>query len=493
VLLTELLRILGLAEDARSGKTWIASVATASRRATPGALFCALRGEHHDGSEFIPDAERRGAAAAITERANPESPLPQIVVEDARAASRRAAWALWGEEARGIRLAGVTGTNGKTTVAWLLRDMLRAGGFATGVVGTLGRDVGSGLEATGFTTPEMAELLESIVLMRRSGMTWGVVEVSSHALALGRVFQEGRGPEFSVAVFTNLSRDHLDFHGTMRAYLDAKAALFERLDSGATAVLNREDPASKEIARRTRARVVWSGVAEGCDVRAAVAAAPGGGDRRARLVARAAGDSAEFPWPHPGRHGLENLASAAAAALAAGAGMEAVARAAVEFRGVPGRLEAVATGLGFRVYVDYAHTPAALEAVLASLRPETAGRLVCVFGAGGDRDREKRPFMGKAASGLADSVIVTSDNPRTEDPMKIIEDILGGVADRSSVEVEPDRARAIGLALERAGEGDVVLIAGKGHEREQIVGNRRMPFDDREVAREALSALARSG
>ncbi len=470
----------------------VTSVVTDSREAVPGAIFCALPGEHADGADFIADAHARGAIAAITERAG-VTPLRQLVVPDARAAMRTAAWALWEDDARAMRLAAVTGTNGKTTVVTLLRDMLVSGGASAGLVGTLGRDLGAGLEPTGFTTPETAELLEAISRMRRGGMRWGVIEVSSQALALGRVFPgdaaggRGKGLDFEVAVFTNLTPEHLDFHGTMEAYLDAKAILFESLSSDARAVLNREDPSSRELARRTGARVLWTGLGESCDVRVEETAR-GPGAKRVRLVAK--GEAVELAWTRPGRHNLVNLASAAGGATAAGISLEDIARAAEAFGGVPGRLDVVDAGQPFKVLVDYAHTPDALETILGSLRPETEGRLICVFGCGGDRDPSKRPLMGGIAERLADMVVVTSDNPRSEDPAKIIDEVIAGMTGPSRAHVEPDRERAIRHAVRVAREGDTLLIAGKGHETEQIVGDERHPFDDRIVARAAIEALA---
>ena len=493
--LVERVRNLGVQVDLHGDSgadAEVTSIVTDSRKATGGAVFCALRGARADGAAFIKDAATRGAVAAISERAE-FTPLTQLVVPDARAAMRVAAWAVWGNSISNVRLAGVTGTNGKTTVVTLLRDMLSSGERSAGLVGTLGLDTGDGLVPTGFTTPETADILGAIARMQKRGMTWGVLEVSSHALALGRVFQDsvgprGRGLEFSVALFTNLTPEHLDFHGSMEAYLDAKARLFEELAPGATAVLNAEDPASEELARRTRARVLRAGIEEGVDLRAEEIGREGGAKR---VRASHGDDSVEFLWRHAGRHNMLNLAVAAGGAVAAGVPLDDIASAAEGFRGVPGRLESVDAGQPFGVLVDYAHTPDALERLLESLRPETEGRLICVFGCGGDRDRTKRPLMGAAVERLADVAIVTSDNPRSEDPDAIIAEIMGGIRDASRAHVEPDRERAIELAVGLANEGDIVVLAGKGHETEQIVGDERRPFDDRLVACAALEAAAR--
>jgi len=472
----------------------VTSVVTDSRKVTRGAVFCALRGARADGAAFIEDAATRGAVAAITERAE-HPPLTQLVVPDARAAMRLAAWAVWGSSTRDIHLAGVTGTNGKTSVVTLLRDMLSAGGSPAGLVGTLGVDAGRGLEPTGFTTPETADILGALARMRAREMAWGVLEVSSHALELGRVLPDGVGPrgrglDFDVALFTNLTPEHLDFHGSMEAYLNAKAKLFESLRPDATAVLNFDDPASEKLSKRTRARVLRAGLGVDADVRVVEVAREDAGKR---VVVSHGDDKAECLWRLPGRHNMSNLAVAAGGAIVAGVSLTNIARAAEAFAGVPGRLESVDAGQPFGVFVDYAHTPDALERLLESLRPETDGKLICVFGCGGDRDRTKRPLMGKVVERLADVAIVTSDNPRTEDPDTIISEIVGGIRDAERVRVEPDRARAIEIAVGLANKGDVVVLAGKGHETEQIVGDERRPFDDRLVARAALeTSVART-
>lgn len=455
----------------------VRSVVCDSRKCGPGSLFCALKGARLDGSAFADDAESRGAVAVLTEQPQPLTSLPQIIVNDARAAMRSVSWAVYGEDASRLALIGVTGTNGKTTVVFLIREMLAEGGRPSGLVSTLGVDTSEGLKKTSMTTPETCELLEALSRVRRAGLACAVIEVSSHALELGRI----EGLDFSAAVFTNLTRDHLDFHGSMENYFRAKARLFERLGPEAVAVLNAEDERARELAGLTRARVLTAGLSEGCDLRVR----PAGGE----VTIRTRDGSARASWKFPGTHNLLNLATAAGAAHALGVGLEEIARAAGRFQGLPGRLEEVRSGAPFRVFVDYAHTPDALRAALTALRPLALGRLVIVFGCGGDRDRTKRPIMGRLADELADEIVITSDNPRSESPIKIIEEIAAGLPHGRASRIEPDRARAIELAIASAHEGDVVLLAGKGHETEQLVGERRVPFDDRLKAAEVLGKL----
>ena len=487
--LGELVAAIGEAQALHFREAEVTRVVTDSRRAVEGAVFCALAGEHANGADFIEDAARRGAVAAITERAEQTTPLTQLVVPDARAAMRKAAWALWGRSAAAVDLAGVTGTNGKTTTVFLLRDMIEAAGLHAGVVSTMGVDLGRGVQYTGFTTPETDAVLGAIHDMHAAEMTWGVIEISSQALSLGRV----DGLELRAGVFTNLTRDHLDFHGTMDAYLDAKALMFERLAPDATAVLNRDDPAAAKLAERTRARVLWTGLGPRCDVSVSDAGAEASSAQPhpTRVRLSTPGGERDLDWHLAGTHNRSNLASAAGAAFAAGASLDAIASAAGAFRGVPGRLQQVDNDAGLRVLVDFAHTPEALRLVLQSLRSDAMGRIVCLFGCGGDRDATTRPLMGRIAADLADLVVVTSDNPRTEDPDAIIAQIMDGVRGATNVTVEADRRRAVEAALTMAKAGDTVLLAGKGHEAYQIVGDERIPFSDAQVAAEVLGAIAK--
>jgi len=462
-----------------AGNVEVRGVTYDSRKVEPGDLFAALRGERRDGTDFVRQAAGRGAIAILTESAERLTDLPQLVVPDARAALADAARLIYGDPAERLRLVGVTGTNGKTTTTYMLRAALAAGGSPCGLIGTVEVDLGSGGAPATLTTPESADLYRAFRDMIANGCTHAAVEVSSHALAQDRT----RGLTFAVAVFTNLTQDHLDYHGTMENYLDAKARLFETLAPDALAVLNADDPASETLARRTRGRVVSYGLGEDADIRAEIREMTAAGSR---FSVHAGGSETEFRLGLAGRHNVQNVLACAAAATGLGLPIEAVAAGLAALAGVPGRLEPVDEGQGFRVLVDYAHTPDALAKVLAALRELRPARILTVFGCGGDRDRTKRPTMARAAGEASDRVFVTSDNPRSEEPDAIIDEILPGFSSLERVTVEPDRARAIRAAVEEAREDDVVLIAGKGHENYQIVGAERLSFDDRKVARAIL-------
>ena len=467
-----------------------------SRGVRPGAVFCAVRGVRSDGHDFVPAAVRAGAAAIIAEREVPCAPARLLLAADARYAMAIAASNLHGRPAESLTLVGVTGTNGKTTVAYLVEACARAAAIPVGILGTVTwRYPGFEREAS-HTTPESTELQAMLAAMRDAGTRLACLEVSSHALAQHRV----AGLRFRAAGFTNLTRDHLDYHGDEERYLAEKRKLFtEHLRDDAIAVVNEDDAAGARLARelRARGRTVWSsGLAAGCDVSAE---APSFG--LAGISARITTPAGAFDLRSPlvGAHNLENLLTAAGLAAAAGIPLDAVARGLGSCNGAPGRLERVEAN-GVTVFVDYAHTPDALARALASLRTLAPRRLIAVFGCGGDRDRGKRPLMGEAAARLSDLVVVTSDNPRTEDPEAILADIVPGVlrggqrrlepqAARdggSGFVVVPDRREAIALAVGAARAGDAILLAGKGHETYQTVGAEKRHFDDREEARRAL-------
>jgi UDP-N-acetylmuramyl-tripeptide synthetase len=499
--LAELLRDVAVEESVGPLDVEVAAVRDDSRAVGPGDLFVALPGLTVDGHRFLADAAARGAAAAIVERAVDAGTFPGTrvrVASAARALGPVAAHA-FGDPARALRMVAVTGTNGKTTTTFLVESILRAAGKRPGVIGTVNyRFAGRTLPAP-FTTPTALELHRTLAEMRDAGCTHVVMETSSHALAQGRL----EGTEFSVGAFTNLTQDHLDFHGTMDAYFEAKAHLVRRRlrQPDGVGVVLVDGPYGDRMATAVAGeRLLVSLERNGADVHplraectldgiAAELASPLGQLRiRSRLL---------------GRYNLANIAVAVGVAVALGVSGEAIARGVEELEGVPGRVERVDSALGIPVLVDYAHTHDALENVLATLRPLTPGRILCVFGCGGDRDKTKRPKMGRAVARDADLAIVTSDNPRTEDPTSIIEMILEGVRDagtpmlqRSELAsaprgawVEPDRREAIFAAVAAARPGDVVLIAGKGHEDYQIIGRTKHPFDDREVARAALARL----
>ncbi len=439
------LRVHGVQEDSRS--------------CAPGDLFVAIPGQREDGLRYAADAVARGAVAIAAER-DPGLAVPWIRVACARAAAGRLADRIYGDPSRAIALVGVTGTNGKTTTAHLIAQL--AGGPA-GFIGTTGVCWPGGSEPSPNTTPGPTALRRHLRRMADAGCGVCAAEVSSHALEQQRV----DGLRFAVAVYTNLTRDHLDYHGTMERYAAAKARLFSMLDEDATAVVNDADPVARRV--ETRARVVRFRPE-------AVAGGPGG--TRFRWRGR------EANLPLVGRHNAENAAAALEAVCALGADPDEALLLLTRVLAPRGRLQPVQTS-PFLVLVDYAHTDDALEKALRAVREITAGRVSVVFGCGGDRDRGKRPRMGAVAGRLADRVFVTSDNPRSEDPSTIADEVLAGVG-RRWARVEIDRRAAIRLAIEEAEPGDAILIAGKGHEEVQIVGDRVHPFDDVAVAREAL-------
>jgi UDP-N-acetylmuramoyl-L-alanyl-D-glutamate--2,6-diaminopimelate ligase len=461
--------------------THLTDIAYDARLVVPGALFACVPGLKVDGHDFAPDAVGHGAGALLVERPLDLS-VPQLVVEDVRSAMALAADLFFGHPTTDLQVAGVTGTNGKTTTAFLLYSILAAAGRRPGLLGTVEMRVGGERRAVTRTTPEAVDLQRTFREMLDAGDRSCAMEASSHGSELKRLL----GVRFAALVFTNLSQDHLDLHGTMDAYFDAKRRLFTELDPG-----GRRPPAAVNVGDEHGRRLVEE--LRGLGESPLAFGLTGDADVRAEgLQLTAAGSSfraAGIPLASRlrGRFNVENVLGAVAAACLLEIPDEAIVRGVEHVGGVPGRFEAVDEGQPFTVLVDYAHTPEALANVLAEARTITGNRLVCVFGCGGDRDRSKRPLMGEVATRLADRVVVTSDNPRSEDPLAVIDEILAGVS--GEPEVQPDRAAAIALALENAGEGDVVVIAGKGHEQGQEFADRTIPFDDREVAREALRRL----
>jgi UDP-N-acetylmuramoyl-L-alanyl-D-glutamate--2,6-diaminopimelate ligase len=473
----------------------IRGLACDSRAVEPGFLFAALRGRTHDGHAFIDEAARRGAVAVLVDRPVAAPPGVAVVrVADARRALGQLAAALAGHPARHLTVIGVTGTNGKGATTYLIEAILRAAGRPCGIIGTMGVVIGGEVTPSARTTPEAPELQRALTAMIARGQTAVAVEVASHALALERV----AGTPFRIGVFTNLTRDHLDFHESMEAYRAAKARLFATLPADGWAVLNADDPASALMRRVTRARVITYGVHTAAAVR--------GRDIRLRLtgsefVAETPAGMAPVRLRLAGGFNVWNALAATAVGLAQGVPLATIAAALEAVPGIPGRFERIDEGQPFAVIVDYAHTPDGLENVLRSAREVADGRLIALFGCGGDRDRPKRPLMGRIAAEWADVVIVTSDNPRSESPQAIIAEIRPGVEAAAAARAaagrpprviyEPDRRRAIVAAVAAAGPGDLVLIAGKGHETYQEIAGVRYPFDDREVVRDVLRAPAR--
>ena len=455
----------------------VSSLAYSTAGVEPGALFFCVKGFRADGHDFAPDAVERGAAALVVER-----PLgldvPEVVVPDVRAAMGPAAARFYGDPTRELKVVGITGTNGKTTTAFVTRHILEAAGIQTGLLGTVTSIIGGEEEPVERTTPEAIDLQRTFRRMLDGGDRAVVMEVSSHALELGRA----AGIRFASRVFTNLTQDHLDFHPTMEEYFLAKRTLFE---GPGPRILNVDDEYGKRLAGEFEDATTY-GVASAARFRARdVSFDPSG----STFLCETPDGAYRVRTRLPGLFNVENALAAFAAARSLGVAPDTVVEALATADRVPGRFQPVDVGQPFTVLVDYAHTPEALENVLNAARQITSGRLHVVFGAGGDRDRAKRPLMGEIAARLADRVVVTSDNPRSEEPEAIIEEILEGSG--RDVEHEVDRRRAIEQTLAGAEEGDVVVVAGKGHEQgQEFEGGRKEPFDDVTVVREALGAHA---
>lgn len=470
-----------------------------SRAVKKGDLFIALPGARTDGHAHVAAAVAAGAAAVLAERPVVAT-VPVVVLPSTAKALSALAARFYGRPSQHLEIIGVTGTNGKTTITYLLESVLQAAGKSVGVVGTIDYRWPGHRETAPNTTPHAADVQRLLAAMRHAGVTHVAMETSSHALALGRVDDV----DFTVGVFTNLTQDHLDFHKDMERYFEAKAGLFARLDRSGRprrrAVINRDDPWAERLLSRVASPAWTYGIDKESDFRAT------------DLVLSAEGSAFRLLTPFGerrekfglvGRHNIYNLLAALGAALGVGVPLDTAITGLAQMHGVPGRLERVTerpvgttgTDLPFDLFVDYAHTDDALVNVMQTLRPLTRGRLIVLFGCGGDRDRTKRPKMGEAAARLGDRVIVTSDNPRSEDPEAIAREVEAGArrVTGRSVEVVLDRREAIARAVSLAGPGDVLLLAGKGHETYQILRDRTVDFDDRAVARSLLGERARRG
>jgi UDP-N-acetylmuramoyl-L-alanyl-D-glutamate--2,6-diaminopimelate ligase len=462
----------------------VSSICADSRQCQPGDLFAALPGVKIDGHDFVQEAIRRGASAVLADRPIDALGMPVARVADTRPAYARLCQALADNPTGRLKLIGVTGTNGKTTTSWLIGSILAAAGQRAGILGTLGYCDGNELEPAAWTTPPAPVLAAWLNRMLTTNRTHAVMEVSSHALAQDRV----AGLEYDVACVTNVRHDHLDFHRTPVAYRAAKERLFEHLRPGGFAVLNADDDACVDYLERLDAPALTIAL----DAEAEITATPIEQCLSEQTFLLHAGNETAAVRTHLiGRHNIYNCLVAAAVGLGYGFDLTTIVRGLETVDRLPGRLERIECGQPFGVFVDYAHTPDALAGVLDALRNLTSGRVLCVFGAGGDRDSTKRPKMGRAVEARADVVVLTSDNPRTEDPRRITRDVLHGCVEPAGIEVIPDRAAAIERALGQARPGDCVLIAGKGHETYQIVGDERYEFDDADVARRWLYDDAR--
>jgi UDP-N-acetylmuramoyl-L-alanyl-D-glutamate--2,6-diaminopimelate ligase len=455
----------------------ISSLAYDSRKVGPGALFFCAPGEKLDRHDFAPAAVGAGAVALVVER-ELDLDVAQVIVPDARAAMAPVAARFHGDPTARLRVVGVTGTNGKTTTAFLLREILEAAGSQCGLLGTVRQVVGGAEEEVERTTPEAIDLQATFRRMLDAGDEACAMEVSSHALTLHRC----DSIHFEAALFTNLTQDHLDFHADMEDYFNAKRLLFEM--GPGTAIVNVDDAYGRRLAEEFEC-VTFSAEGGEADFVASGSSFDAAG---AEFVVNP--PSVGVKTRLPGHFNVANALGAFATATALGVSADLAAEALARAERVPGRFEPIDEGQPFTVLVDYAHTPDSLENVLRAARRLTDGRVIAVFGAGGDRDRAKRPKMGRAGASLSDLAVVTSDNPRSEDPGAIIAEIVGGIGNGGAVEIEPDRRAAIALALSRAEPGDSVVIAGKGHEQgQEFERGRKVPFDDREVAREELRRL----
>ncbi len=464
----------------------IKGIACDSRQVKPGFIFCALRGQREDGNRYVQDAIDKGATVVLSDQASVLSRGQVIFVEvrDPREAVAVLAGAYHGDPSRKLAVVGITGTNGKTTTAFMVRDILRAAGRKPGLIGTVEYEIGGRVIPAGRTTPEAVDLQKILAEMVNVGCQSAVMEVSSHALVQKRVL----GIEFDVAVFTNLTHDHLDYHLTMDQYFEAKASLFQGLahqKKKAAVVINVDDPWGEKLSRLPglNAQMITYGTLPGAMVRAG----------RLQVSPKGSTVDVQSPWGPLtlsmnllGRYNVHNALAALAACGALNVEPQLSADVLARMNAVPGRLEEIKTGYGFQVFVDYAHTEDALKNVLTTLRELTVNRLIVVFGCGGNRDMKKRPLMGAVVAHLADYAILTSDNPRQENPSDIIAQIREGMRGTDEYEVVEDRYEAITKALALAEQGDVVLIAGKGHENYQEFTNTVIPFDDRQVVRECL-------
>ena len=492
--LEELAALLPGARIVGDAQTEITSIERDSRRAREGTLFAGIVGAHVDAHSFIPDVARAGARAVLTERASVDVPVGVAVlyVPNLEKALDTIVPFFYDYPARAMRVVGITGTNGKTTTSYLVRAILRHAGHRVGLIGTIQAMIEDEVLPTSNTTPDIIVLQQMLAEMRTRGMDTVVMEVSSHALALGRV----AGIEFDTAVFTNLTQDHLDFHKTMENYARAKAHLFELVSApgakeGKTAVLNADDAASETMRAYTRCPIITYGVDHPADLTA--------------QDVQLACDGMELTLMHGGKRlfhlhtgitglfNVHNVLAAVGASFAEQVAATDIAAALTAFTGVPGRFELVREGQDFAVIVDYAHTPDGMENVLRTARAVTKGHIIAVFGCGGDRDRTKRPIMGRIGAEMADIAILTSDNPRTEDPAAIVDEVERGVlpviGDKPYEKIV-DRHTAIFHAIGRAQAGDTVVILGKGHETYQILKDGTIHFDDREQAREAIRSRA---
>ncbi len=461
----------------------IRAITADSKQVREGDLFIAIRGTKHDGHHFLEEAIHRGAVAVIIERPYSHPTVKVLQVSDSKKCLSHLAAVWYQFPSKKLRVIGITGTNGKTTISYLLEQLLQK--EKIGVIGTISYRVGTRVIPSTQTTPSALELQGLLAEMAKNQLGFAVLEVSSHALDQSRVADV----EFQIGIFTNLSQDHLDYHETMQAYGSCKLKLFQQLSRSSYAIVNSDDPFTPEIVRSTEAKIIRYGFSQQADVRAeSFSMGCKEGKEGMEMRIHTPKGPVSMWTPLMGRHNVYNLLAAFCAGIVLEKSVTEITKALEQLGGVPGRLEKFESSLGFRVFVDYAHTPDGLRQVLSTLREITSGRLWVVFGCGGDRDRTKRSQMGEVAVQLADEILLTSDNPRNEDPNGIIQEVMEGVRSLEKkaiekVKVVVDRASAIQWAVFSAQSGDTVLLAGKGHESYQIFKNVTIPFDDRQQTR----------
>jgi UDP-N-acetylmuramoyl-L-alanyl-D-glutamate--2,6-diaminopimelate ligase len=471
-----LAHIPGVEREKFSGMQ-VAEITHNSLRAGPQSLFVAISGYQTDGHKYVKSARENGAVAAVVERVVPDVDIPQIVVQDSRDALARVSLNLYQPEIDAMQLIGVTGTNGKTTTSLLVQSILDSSGMHSGLIGTMYYKIGNQYTPAWNTTPEASDLCRMYYQMSQAGQFCCVLEVSSHALALKRVKYQ----TFDIAIFTNLTQDHLDFHENMEDYFNAKKLLFSQLKPTGTAVINHNDEYGQKLIAQQTGKIITFGTNPAADVHPI---AISGDINGIRMQVKYKNETLSITSPLIGEFNIENLLAAVATGFALNINGDKICTGIAKMRNIPGRLETIQLSDNRTVVVDYSHTPDALQKALKVLRLLTEKRLLVVFGCGGDRDKAKRPIMGRIASHGADHVFVTSDNPRSEDPEKIIADIREGINDHKKTIIQPDRRNAIHQAIQLAKPGDIVLIAGKGHEDYQEIQGVKHPFDDRKIVRE---------
>ncbi|MGR3319607.1 MAG: UDP-N-acetylmuramoyl-L-alanyl-D-glutamate--2,6-diaminopimelate ligase [Candidatus Anammoxibacter sp.] len=502
--LSQLIRALKESENLEVIDREITGITNDSRKIMPGFMFVAIEGHKLDGHNYVADAINRGASTIVTGKYIDSYPnVAQIVVNDSRKALSKLSNLFFGQPSKAIKTIGVTGTNGKTTTTYLIKSIIDSSvrnskpitcnqsyesdsrlESSVGLIGTIEYIIGKDILPARETTPESVDLQNLLSQMIAQNLEYAVIEVSSQALVQHRTADV----EFYAATFTNITPEHLDYHQNLLKYRAAKSMLFEKLDSNAFAILNVDDEAGKYIAKKTKANVVWYGIENNADVRCKVLKfLPDSTD----IALSYKKDEIEVKLPMIGLHNVYNALAAAANGIVLGMDLDTIKNGICKLDNIPGRLESIDYGQSFKVFVDYAHTAHALDAVLQSLRKSTLNgdRLLLVFGCGGDRDKQKRSEMGKVAGKLTDRFWITNDNPRSEDPLEIIAEIKTGIDDGNVYSIEPDRKQAIKEAIKDAHGKDIVLIAGKGHETEQIIGDKVYQFSDREIVKETLFEL----